>query len=52
MKRLPQTQVDRIAGEVVRMLICRYGERNLDRLTLAIRRQAREQTTRPLGVVK
>lgn len=52
MKALRQTEVERIAAEQVRLLICRHGARNLKRLTLAIRRQAREQTTRPLAVVK
>jgi len=43
MKRLKQSEADEIASAVVRNLICRHGEINLDRLTLAIRRQAREQ---------
>lgn len=42
MKRLRQTEVERIAAEQVRCLICHHGERNLDRITLAIRRQARD----------
>ncbi len=43
MKRMKQTEAEQVTREIVRRLICQHGERNLDRLTLAIRRQAREQ---------
>ena len=42
-KRMSREQLRQIAAAEIRSLICRYGERNLNRLTLAIRRQAREQ---------
>lgn len=47
MKRLPQPQVEQIARDTVRLMICKHGERNLNRLTLAIRRQVR-QKNKPL----
>ena len=53
MKALRQTEVERIAAEQVRILICRHGTRNLNRITLAIRRQAREHAVKlSAGVVK
>lgn len=43
MKRLPPAQVKTAAAELIRYMICRHGERNLEELTLEIRRQARER---------
>lgn len=51
MKTLRQTEIDRLAAVEIRVLICKHGERNLDRLTLAIRRQARELGAKKPGAV-
>jgi len=43
MKRLSSLRVDQIASDIVRYLICQHGSCNLDRISMTIRRKAREQ---------
>ena len=46
MKRLPDSELQRIAAAYVRDMICRYGAKNLRRLTGMIRKHAKEQVAK------
>ncbi len=41
MKRLTKTQIDLTADTIVALWLCRFGERNADKLSLAVRRKMR-----------
>lgn len=43
MKRVTKPEAESIARAILRRLICTHGERNINRITLALRRLARAQ---------